>query len=235
MSIKECNIIKTLKLEEGKYSDYMSLAWCHYLDSALGPYSAIYTLRSDQGEVAGVIVYSMPSRGLALRNIATDGFFSNIPRTEQLNVLNQYFRRISRVIIEPRYRGLGLASRLVRMTMPMLKVPFIEALAVMGHVNNFFARAGMTGFTAPAKTYCVRLQEALSTVGIENNIFFDADEVQKKIYMLDTKQMSFLELEIKYFLKPYPRMRYAENSIDRTSFILSKLNARAVYYIKKID
>jgi hypothetical protein len=50
------------------------------------------------------------------------------------------------VIIEPRFRSLGQAVRLVKETMPLMNVPFIEALAVMGRVNPFFEKAGMTRF-----------------------------------------------------------------------------------------
>ncbi|MDO8302109.1 MAG: hypothetical protein Q7T18_02605, partial [Sedimentisphaerales bacterium] len=93
----------------------------------------------------GVIVYTMPVIGLEVRNIAIGEMFECCQnRKERMKMINENIRCISRVIIEPRYRGLGLAARLVRETMPLLNVPIIEAMAVMGQVNPFFEKAGMT-------------------------------------------------------------------------------------------
>ena len=135
----------------------------------------------------------MPTPGLELRNIATANLFAGLDRRTQLALLNKNIRRISRVIIEPRFRGLGLASRLVRETMPQMNVPIIEAMAVMGLVNPFFEKAGMKAFTAKMPARCVQLAEALSMVAIEKQELIDPQKVQRKLDSLPRAEAEFID------------------------------------------
>ena len=117
----------------------------------LGPYAAIFALKgkfrtATKLETVGVIVYSMPTAGAQMRNVATGGIFAGLDKGTRLKLINKNIRTISRVIIEPRFRSLGLAVRLVRETMPLMNVPFVEALAVMGRANPFFEKAGLTRY-----------------------------------------------------------------------------------------
>src|SRR4030042_92469 len=149
--MKSCSVCRKLEIVPGGKSDYEELAHFHYRDSRLGPFAAIFVLRPLAGtrlgsSAVGVIVYRMPTPAAELRNAATGGFFAGFDRRTRLALINKNIRCISRVIIEPRFRSLGLASRLVRETMPKMNVPIIEALAVMGLVNPFFEKAGMKVF-----------------------------------------------------------------------------------------
>jgi len=154
-----------------------------------------------------------------------------LPRRMQLQLVNKNIRCISRVIIEPRFRGLGLAARLVRETMPQMNVPIIEALAVMSLVNPFFEKAGMTAYTAPTPARCMQLAEALSMVGIEQKDLINAKKVQRKLDALSGEQAEFIEQQIRRFLQSYGRSRDMPASLARTRYILSKLTYRPVYYI----
>jgi GNAT superfamily N-acetyltransferase len=173
----------------------------------------------------------MPSAGAELRNIATDGFFFGFDSRTRLGLINKNIRCISRVIIEPRYRGLGLASRLVRETMPEIDVPVIEAMAVMGAVNPFFEKAGMKAYTGKMPVRCVKLSEAFSAVGIEEEELIDAEGVQSKIERLGRREGEFIESEIWRFLQSYGERRYEGTSLKQIRFVLSKLTLRPVYYI----
>jgi GNAT superfamily N-acetyltransferase len=217
---------------------YRKLARFHYRDSRLGPYSAIYAIedshpfRSRFLEQVGVIVYSMPAPSLELRNAATCSYFTGLGgRTRQLQIVNENIRCISRVIIEPRYRGLGLASWLVRETMPKMNVSIIESLAVMGAVNPFFEKAEMKAYTAKMPSRCVQMTEALSLLGIEGSMLLDAERVEEKLKMLTRLQVKFFEGQAKLFLQCYGRRRLMPPGLERTRFILSKLTHRPVYYI----
>lgn len=57
--------------------------------------------------------------------------------------LNRDFITISRVVIHPKYRGVGLAVRLVKETLPKVGYKYVEALVVMAKYNPFFKKAGM--------------------------------------------------------------------------------------------
>jgi hypothetical protein len=115
--------------------------------------------------------------------------------------------------------------------MPEMNVPIVEAMAVMGIVNPFFEKAGMKAFTAKMPARCVKLAEAFSMVGIEEEGLIDAEEVQRKLEQLGRREGEFIESEIKHFLQSYGKRRYEEAGVERTRFVLSKLTYRPVYYI----
>ncbi|MDD5134902.1 MAG: hypothetical protein PHP01_05780, partial [Phycisphaerae bacterium] len=149
----QCTIKKYLKIVPGTIADYKPLARFHYRDSRTGPVAAVYKIidthpmRSQTAPLVGVIIYSMPVYAVQLRNIATGGLFTKLGSgSTAMQLVNNNVRTIARVVIEPRYRGLGLAHRLIEETMPLLNMAYIEALAVMGKVNPFFERAGMMKF-----------------------------------------------------------------------------------------
>jgi hypothetical protein len=50
---------------------------------------------------------------------------------------------ISRVVVHPKYRTIGLGVKLVKETLHLAGTPCVEALAVMAKYNPFFERAGM--------------------------------------------------------------------------------------------
>lgn len=50
---------------------------------------------------------------------------------------------ISRIVIHPKYRSIGLGEKLVRDTLLFAGTPCVEAVAVMAKYNPFFEKAGM--------------------------------------------------------------------------------------------
>ena len=200
--MRRCSVIEKLQIVPGCLDDYKKLARFHYRDSCPGPFAAIFAIKPVKTlntEPVGVIVYTMPSMGAELRNIATGNFFVGLDKGTRLALINKNIRCISRVIIEPRFRGLGLASRLVRETMPKMDVPIIEAMAVMGLVNPFFEKAGMKAFTANMPRRCVQLVEAFSMVGVEKEELIDSEGVQGKLARLGQREAEFIELRNQTF------------------------------------
>ena len=236
--MENCSVCKKLEVVSGDIEDYKALADYHYRDKSLGPFSAIFALRPTGGlpgasgiKTVGVIVYRMASPALELRNIATGGIFTGFDRATQLALVNKNIRCISRVIVEPRFRSLGLASRLVRETMPQVNVPIVEAMAVMGLVNPFFEKAGMQPYTAPLPERCAELIEALSLVGIEQHHLIDPAYVYGQLCELAWPKADFIESRIRRFLQSYGGHRDMPAGLERTRYVLSKLTDRPVYYI----
>ena len=226
------SVSENLRIVPGCLDDYRRLARYHYRGGHPGPASAIFVLKRPSCKMpVGVIVYSTAPAVLELRNIATNHIFAGLDRSAQLGLINANIRRISRVIIEPRFRGLGLASRLVRETMPLVNVPIVEALAVMGWVNPFFEKAGMKAYKAQPSADSVQFIEALSIIGIEQAELLDPEQVQQNLERLGDCEAGFIELEIRHFLKSHGRRRDMPPGIERTRYILTKLTARPVYYI----
>ncbi|MHC4132311.1 MAG: hypothetical protein ACYSSP_05230 [Planctomycetota bacterium] len=233
-----CSLVRDLHIERGSLEDYSRLSRYHYREERIGPFSDIFVLRcngrlwlASHTEVVGVIVYTMPSCGLALRNIATGGLFIGLDRKTKMSVINEYVRCIGRVIVEPRFRGLGLASRMVRETMPLAGAAMVEALAVMGFLHPFFEKAGMKAYHGPEARRCVQVKEALSFVGIEKEELIDAEAVHKKIESLGKEARDFIEGQMREFLRGYGKRRVESFGYDRTRFILSKIDFRPVYYL----
>jgi len=227
-----CSVCENLQIVPGCLDDYRQLARYHYCGDHPGPASAIFVLKRPGCNIPlGVVVYSNAPVVLELRNIATGRIFAALDRNTQLELINANIRRISRVIIEPRFRGLGLASRLVRETMPIVNVPIVEALAVMGWINPLFERAGMKAYKAQPSAASVQFIEALSVVGIEQAELINPVQVQHKLDRLGDCEAQFIEHQIRHFLKNHGRRRDMPPGLERTRYILTKLTARPVYYI----
>ena len=233
-----CSVTKGLQIIGGSFDDYKRLAHLHYRGSQPGAVTAIFAIRptralagSSGTKTIGVIVYRTPGSENELRNIATCNLFAGFDRATQLALINRNIRCIGRVIIAPRFRGLGLAARLVRETMPQVNVSMVEAMAVMGLVNPFFEKAGMTAYAAKMPARCVRLAEALSMVGIEKRDLIDPRQVERRLEGLECDKAEFIEREIRNFLESYSDKRKSPPSLERTRFVLSKLTERPVYYI----
>ena len=63
---------------------------------------------------------------------------------EQLRFANANLRTISRVIVHPQFRALGLSTQLIRCLCAHCPTRYVEASAMMGRAHPLFERAGMT-------------------------------------------------------------------------------------------
>ena len=109
----------------------------------------------------------MPTLNGSWREQAWPGRYAGRDRTADTRRINTELRCISRVIIDPRYRGLGLATRLVRSYLAHPQSPATEAVAAMGGICPFFEHAGMTGYRVPMHAADARLADAIVAAGFE--------------------------------------------------------------------
>jgi len=134
---KFCRVTRNLRIEEGTIEDYKCLAEFHYRNPETRPIPIkIFTLKKADGECVGVILYSCPPPNIFGRKKA-------VGRRVSIEELNRDWTTISRVIVHPKYRSVGLGSRLVRETLPLVGRKYIETMAVMALYNPFFEKAGM--------------------------------------------------------------------------------------------
>ena len=98
------------------------------------------TLLWDQQEPVGICVFTTPPLSLRPRN----QFFNRKGSWTRLKLqqLNRQIVMLSRIVLHPDYRGLGLAHRFVRASCQMMNWAWIECLSEMGHFNPFLERAG---------------------------------------------------------------------------------------------
>lgn len=155
----------TITIEAGVPADLAPLARFHYAAGRPGPIA--HVLRAVDGdEVVGVLVASMPTLNGRWRSVAWPGEYDTPDKRANASRLNHDVRIISRVIVDPRYRGRGLAVRLVRAYLDNPQTARTEALAAMAHACPFFERAGMRRVDLPPSKADARLLRALAQHGL---------------------------------------------------------------------
>ena len=134
------SVTRRFHVEPGCKADYDVFAPMHYRHrDELGFVDRVFVLRDGVGgEAVGIVVYAHGPLELRLRNRATGGRFRRNPKR-----LNRELRILRRLVIHPDIRGCGAGHWLVRKTLPMAGVPYVECLAAMGQTNPVFERAGM--------------------------------------------------------------------------------------------
>ena len=144
---ERCSVYRDLCLKKGSFDDYKKLSRFHYRSKSEESESLwlkdCYKLLFD-GELIGVIVYSRSYLNLKPRNMVFGRRYVYTPGDlHRARLINEEIARISRVVIHPKFRGIGLGAFLVRETMPKVDAKVIEVLAVMAKYNPFFEKAGM--------------------------------------------------------------------------------------------
>lgn len=171
-----------LRLERGAIDDYLALARFHYKSGR--PATCEWVLRivdSQSGCVAAVLVVSRPTLHGPARRLAWPELYEarGEPRepSAMATLVNREVRTISRVIVDPRYRGLGLATELVRAYLRRPLTRRTEAVSAMGVYCPFFRAAGMREVEAPAHKRDVRLGRALRASGVAAWRLLEAERV----------------------------------------------------------
>jgi ABC-type lipoprotein export system ATPase subunit len=130
---KRCSLIKEMKVEEGPIADYRKLSVFHYRTSHCPAPRKIFVLKR-KDELCGVIVYSWSPPNTFGRNKVWKGTFKK---------MQMELSTITRVVVHPKYRTIGLGIKLVKETLPLAPTPCVETIAVMARYNPFFEKAGM--------------------------------------------------------------------------------------------
>lgn len=138
----------TLRLAPGRAADYRQLERFHYALHRPASFARVWTIRyrpaaSPPGEdrIIAVAVLSYPPLRCAARERVLG---LSPPDGRQLApFVNRHLRTISRVVVHPQFRGIGLASLLIRAACALAGTPLVEAIARMGAAHPLFERAGM--------------------------------------------------------------------------------------------
>lgn len=141
---------ESVAVTRGGYEDYLALERFHYRASA--PATRVRVLAARVGAerlLAGVLVVSMPTLNGRWRDIAWKGERPT-DRRESAAWINREVRCISRVIVDPRFRGQSIARRLVEAYLREPDSPRTEAVAAMGAFCPFFGAAGMREVRVPS-------------------------------------------------------------------------------------
>lgn len=145
------------------------------------------------GQMIGMIIYTLPYLYIRARKEALPDCEILLKEKtftkEAEKFVNNNFRRIARVVILPKFRGIGLGAYLVKETMPMVDKPYIETLAVMARYNPFFERAGMTKIgVASFKEGRRHVLNTLTKLGLEPEKCISAEYIKEKWAGMDEKR-----------------------------------------------
>ena len=143
------------------------------------------------------MVESLPTLSCLLRDAALGGRYGALPARQRARLLNAEVRCISRVVVDPRWRGLGLAVALVRHALATAETTYTEALAAMGAVSPFFERAGMAPYHRPPHAHDARLIAALNTLGDPAALLADVAGLDRRIDALPVTTRAWIERELK--------------------------------------
>ena len=186
------------------------------------------------GEPIAVLVESLPPLGCQLRDQATGGRYSGgLTRGERARLLNAEVRTISRVVVDPRWRGLGLAVRLVRHALDTATTPVTEALAAMGRVSPFFERAGMVAYHRPHHPRDARLIDALASAGFSPTQLARLDLLRAGMEALPKQRQEWIEAELRRWHPPSRSRRGAADDPVQAALEAARegLLLNPVYYL----
>lgn len=161
------SMAKDMVVEPGDKMDWDMLSKWHYKSHKTGARTHIFRMVNKKTqELVGTIVYGMPPLALAGRNAYTPIYGGKSSR-EKCQKLNREVRIISRVVVTPKYRSLGLSAKLIKDSLPQTDMRFCELLSVMGNYNKFCEKAGMTKVQYNQKDIFKKLKEFIIEAGYE--------------------------------------------------------------------
>ncbi len=130
-----CTMSKDITIREGSRDDYDRLSHLHYRKHDVRFVLKFFAMER-KGELIGVIAYCCPP-------VFAGGRRKAVGYNPRLKELNRDWTIISRVVVHPKYRTIGLGARLVRETLPLCGCRYVELIAVMSEYNPFAEHAGM--------------------------------------------------------------------------------------------
>jgi ABC-type lipoprotein export system ATPase subunit/GNAT superfamily N-acetyltransferase len=181
---RSCSLVGEMRVVEGSMADWRELSCFHYRSHRVPAPRKIFCLKRGD-ELCGVIVYCYPSPACFGRRQV----LPKLPMRE----LNRQLSTISRVVIHPKYRSLGLGAGLVRETLGLCGTDCVELVAVMAKYNPFAERAGMRRVAVEVKAKQVlELAGVLESVGLDRRLFGSVGHVQKRLGAMSKENLGLV-------------------------------------------
>ena len=131
-----------IEIVQGTVRDYADFEHWHYLGPGRpGPNSGVFLARHN-GRAVGIVMFGYPHLLLSARALVLPQFAPGCIRSGGASALNQQVRVLQRIVVDPHYRGLGIARRLIAHGLSQLDVPYVECIAQMGEFSDFLLAPG---------------------------------------------------------------------------------------------
>jgi hypothetical protein len=144
-----------------------------------------------------------------------------------LKGLNMGLSTISRIVIHPKYRSIGLGAKLIRETLPRVSTPCVEMIAVMAKYNPFAEKAGMKKVLEQKPSEeARRVADMLSGLSFDLKLLSSQKYVLDKLESLSPEQLKALK---EVFVKnDHPRFRREIAAIRHMPYGTAALYAEGV-------
>jgi ABC-type transport system involved in cytochrome c biogenesis ATPase subunit/GNAT superfamily N-acetyltransferase len=181
----ECSLVKEMHVEQGSFADWQALASFHYRSHRVPAPRKIFVLKRRQ-ELCGVIVYSYPA-------VTCFGRRLMLPKMG-MKELNARLSNVSRVVVHPKYRTIGLGSKLIRDTLDLAGTDYVEMSAVMAKYNPFAEKAGLAkvAIQGPPKE-ALKVVEALEKLGFHRELLGSSRHIIETLEGLSQIQVAELK------------------------------------------
>lgn len=138
-----CSIIDQLTYRRGSAEDWQKLSHLHY---AAGDPATMHSVHVAElpamATPAAVAVLSWPDLHSAARNLVTDQTYRVVGKPGEIQRLNRDILKMSRLVVAPELRSVGVAGWLIRQMISQVKVRYLECVTAMGRYSNFLRRCG---------------------------------------------------------------------------------------------
>jgi len=178
---KECSLITEMQIKEGTTEEWRKLSGFHYRSHKIAAPRKILCLKRGE-ELCGVIVYNYPPPTCFGRRLV-------LPKMS-MKELNEKLSIITRVVVHPKYRTIGLGSKLVKETLPLAGTEYVEMPAVMAKYNPFAEKAGMQKIAQqPPPKEALRIAETLHRLGFNTQLLGSEKYALSKLKTLNDKEI----------------------------------------------
>jgi ABC-type lipoprotein export system ATPase subunit/GNAT superfamily N-acetyltransferase len=182
---KECSLTREMRVIEGTTEDWRKLAGFHYRSHKIAGPRKIFCLKRGD-ELCGVIVYCYPPPTCFGRRFV-------MPKMA-MKELNEKLSIISRVVVHPKYRTIGLGVKLVRETLAKAGTPYVEMPAVMAKYNPFGEKGGMRKIAEqPPPKEALKIAEILKQLGFNIQLMGSEKYVLNKLKALNHKDIAIIK------------------------------------------
>jgi len=179
---KECSLVKEMQVVEGTVQDWRRLAGFHYRSHKIAGPRKIFCLKRGE-EFCGVIVYCYPPPTCFGRRL--------VMLKMSMKELNEKLSIISRVVVHPKYRTIGLGVKLVKETLAKAGTPYVEMPAVMAKYNPFGEKAGMQKIVEqPPPKEALKIAETLHELGFNIQLLGSERYVLSKLQTLTNEDLA---------------------------------------------
>lgn len=147
--MQNTTVTDDLVLRPAKWSDYQRFVTLCCVPTMPFHAGLCWTVGGDIAFIGYNFCYrNNRQRGLIFREHLIDNRFMNV------RWLNKNVRCLNRVMVRPEYRGQGIATRLVKQTLPLVGVPYVECLTFAELIKNVLIRCGFESYGKAAQNTC---------------------------------------------------------------------------------